>query len=82
MPAVQKVHSMDLLRNENFLFIVYNGGNATATVTLPRGSESIAWKHQELKSLMQKDGAIDIAMRGIFNRDLATKVASSIPISN
>ena len=73
---------MDLLRNENFLFIVYNAGNAIATVTLPRGSESIAWKHQELKSLMQKDGAIDIAMRGIFNRDLATKVASSIPISN
>jgi CRP-like cAMP-binding protein len=57
-----------------------NSSRASATVTLKQGAECIAWDADGLKTLMRDDKAIDIAMRGIFNHDLAAKVASSIPI--
>jgi hypothetical protein len=57
-----------------------NNAPASATVTLQPGAECLSWKGAELKALMQKDKSIDIAMRGIFNHDLAAKVANSLPI--
>lgn len=57
-----------------------NSSPASATVTLEPGSECIAWDAEWLKALMRRDKAIDIAMRGVFNHDLAAKVASSIPM--
>jgi CRP-like cAMP-binding protein len=57
-----------------------NGTPASATVRLQPGAECVSWDSQSLKHLMQKDKTIDIAMRGIFNRDLAAKVAGSIPL--
>ncbi|MBL8789678.1 MAG: cyclic nucleotide-binding domain-containing protein [Rhizobiales bacterium] len=54
---------------------------ASATVVLPEGAECIAWNRAALLQLMKKDAAIDIAMRGFFNHDLAYKVARSIPIA-
>jgi hypothetical protein len=56
-----------------------NNTPASATVKLAEGSECVTWNSAELKNLMQKDKAIDIAMRGIFNHDLAAKLASSVP---
>jgi Popeye protein conserved region len=57
-----------------------NGTLASATVRLQPGAECVSWDSQALKHLMQKDKTIDIAMRGIFNRDMAAKVAGSIPL--
>lgn len=57
-----------------------NSSPASATVILKPGAECIAWDTDALKALMRKDKAIDIAMRGIFNHDLAAKVASSMPM--
>lgn len=54
---------------------------ASATVVLTEGAECIAWNRAALLQLMKKDAAIDIAMRGFFNHDLAYKVARSIPIA-
>ncbi len=54
---------------------------ASATVVLGEGAECIAWNRAALLQLMKKDAAIDIAMRGFFNHDLAYKVARSIPIA-
>lgn len=57
-----------------------NSSPASATVTLEPGSECVAWDAGWLKGLMGRDKAIDIAMRGVFNHDLAAKVASSVPM--
>jgi Cyclic nucleotide-binding domain len=57
-----------------------NGTTASATVQLKDGAECVSWNSSTLKSLMQNDKAIDIAMRGIFNHDLAAKVANSVPL--
>jgi Cyclic nucleotide-binding domain len=52
---------------------------ASATVHLLHGAECVSWNSEALKALMRKDKAIDIAMRGVFNHDLAAKVAKSVP---
>ncbi len=57
-----------------------NGAVASATVQLQDGAECVTWDSQTLKAMMQKDKSLDIAMRGIFNHDLAAKVASSMPL--
>jgi hypothetical protein len=57
-----------------------NHGVASASVKLNEGAECISWKTDDLSSLMRKDKAIDIAMRGVFNHDLAAKVAVSFPL--
>lgn len=54
---------------------------ASATVVLNQGSECIAWNRAALLQMMKKDAALDIAMRGFFNHDLAYKVARSVPIA-
>jgi hypothetical protein len=55
--------------------------HASATVVLDDGAECLAWNRAALLQLMKKDPAIDIAMRGFFNHDLAHKVARSVPIA-
>jgi CRP-like cAMP-binding protein len=59
-----------------------NDTAASATVVLPPGSECVVWDSKELKQLLRKDNAINIAMRGVFNSDLAQKLAASLPIDN
>jgi Popeye protein conserved region len=56
-----------------------NDATASATVTLREGAECVSWESAALKALMRKDKAIDIALRGVFNHDLAAKLASSVP---
>jgi hypothetical protein len=57
-----------------------NQSVASATVRLNDDAECISWRHDKLRALIAKDKAIDIAMRGVFNADLAAKVASSMPV--
>ena len=57
------------------------GSAASATVRLLDGAECVTWDSVKLKSLMGRDKAIDIALRGLFNSDLATKVAGSVPLT-
>jgi Cyclic nucleotide-binding domain len=59
-----------------------NTTTASATVRLLSSAECVTWKTEDLKAMMNKDKAIDIAMRGIFNHDLAAKVAKSVPLKN
>jgi hypothetical protein len=59
-----------------------NDTAASATIVLPSGSECVAWESKELQQLLRKDNAINIAMRGVFNSDLAQKLAASLPIDN
>jgi len=63
----------------NFLgeisFLTHHG--ATATVTLDEGADCLAWPAAELSTMLEKDAALDIAMRGLFNHDLASKVSAS-----
>ena len=69
-----------------FLIVIFlgeiaflTGGPASATVTLSSDAECIVWNVDELHKLMKADAAIDIAIRGLFNHDLAAKVAGSMP---
>lgn len=56
------------------------GAAASATVRLLDDAECVSWDSPKLKALMARDKAIDIALRGLFNSDLAGKVASSVPL--
>jgi hypothetical protein len=58
-----------------------NNSAASATVQLREGAECVSWSSADLRALMRKDKAIDIAMRGVFNHDLASKVANSVPLA-
>ncbi|MEO8668173.1 MAG: cyclic nucleotide-binding domain-containing protein [Bauldia sp.] len=60
-------------------FLTHSG--ATATVTLDEGAECLSWPAEALVGLLAKDPALDIAMRGLFNHDLAGKVSAS-PLSH
>ncbi len=57
-----------------------SGSSASATVTLEPNAECVAWKSADLKQLMQRDSAINIALRGVFNSDMAGKLATSLPL--
>jgi Cyclic nucleotide-binding domain len=57
-----------------------NNAPASATVRLLEGAKCVTWNSADLKALMRKDKSIDIAMRGIFNHDLAAKLAGSVPL--
>jgi Popeye protein conserved region len=57
-----------------------NNSAASATVHLLDAAECISWDSDHLRKLMRNDNSIDIAMRGIFNHDLAAKVARSVPL--
>jgi hypothetical protein len=46
-------------------------------VTLDEDAECVAWPTTELTAMLAKDAALDIAMRGLFNHDLARKVSAS-----
>jgi Cyclic nucleotide-binding domain len=79
---IHKSGSTHLMQSGVFLGEVafLNNTTASATVTLQPDSECLSWNAETLKILMEKDRAIDIAMRGLFNLDLAAKVAGSIPL--
>ncbi len=50
---------------------------ATATVGLEDDAECLVWSHDALNHIMGKETPIDIAMRGLFNHDLARKVSQN-----
>ena len=79
---LSKAGATSILQAGQFLgeIAFLNSSLASATVELNSGAECIAWDADALKALMRKDKTIDIAMRGIFNHDLAAKVASSMPM--
>jgi len=52
-------------------------GVASANVALKPGAYCIAWDVAPLRALMAREGAIDIAIRGLLNHDLASKTARS-----
>jgi Popeye protein conserved region len=80
--SINKGHTDHTIASGVFLgeIAFLNGTPASATVLLRNGAECVSWDSAILKTLMQKDKALDIAMRGVFNHDLAAKVASSIPL--
>jgi hypothetical protein len=57
-----------------------NNSVATATVHLREGASCLMWSWPELKKLMASDDVMDIALRGLFNHDLSSKLAVSVPI--
>ncbi len=71
-----KIQSGTFLGEVSFI----NQTVASGTVVLTDTSECLSWDSKRLTELMKKEMAIDIAMRGVFNHDLARKVASSIPL--
>jgi hypothetical protein len=78
---ISKGSSTSALQSGVFLGEVafLNNTPASATVTLLPGAECVSWDAASLKAIMQRDKSIDIAMRGVFNHDLAAKVANSMP---
>jgi CRP-like cAMP-binding protein len=50
---------------------------ATATVSIEEDASCLSWSYDALAHVMNKETAIDIAMRGLFNHDLARKVSQS-----
>lgn len=77
---VQKDGGTTRLSHGSFLgeIAFLTAGPATATVSLEDDAACINWTHAVLHKLGQSDVAIDIALRGLFNHDLAHKVARSV----
>lgn len=80
---VEKQGQSAMLQAGTFLgeIAFLNGTPASATVVLLDGAQCATWDAAQLHKLMEAVPAIDIAMRGVFNRDLAVKVARSLPLS-
>lgn len=53
------------------------GSGATADVSLHAESRALSWDVVALRTLMQKEKAIDIALRGLLSHDLALKTSRS-----
>jgi hypothetical protein len=58
-----------------------NATPASATVLLSQGAQCISWNSNDLHKLLDSDQALNIAMRGVFNSDLAAKLANSLPVA-
>jgi hypothetical protein len=52
------------------------GGGATATVTVERPSRYIAWPETDLRKLLHRNPAMDVAMKHVFSIDLMRKLAT------
>lgn len=80
--VLQKGKSFHRIQSGAFLGEVgfITNTSASGTVRLVENAECLSWESSALLGLMKKDMAIDIAMRGIFNHDLAAKLAGSIPL--
>lgn len=56
------------------------GNAASASVVLPPGTPFVAWQTDDLKALMRRNAGLNNALIARFTRDLAGKVAQSIPM--
>ena len=52
------------------------GGGATATVTVDRPSRYITWPETDLRKLLHRNPAMDVAMKHAFSIDLMRKLAT------
>ena len=52
------------------------GGGATATVTVDRPSRYITWPETDLRQLLRRNPAMDIAMKHVFSIDLMRKLST------
>lgn len=52
-----------------------SGGAATATVRCERRTRYLSWVKEDLRSLLKRNPAMDIAMTSVFSRDLTRKLA-------
>ena len=52
------------------------GGGATATVTVDRPSRDITWPETDLRKLLHRNPAMDVAMKHAFSIDLMRKLST------
>lgn len=62
--------------------VFLNGGTASATVQIPKGSAYISIDSDKLKASMHRSDTLNNAMIALFGRDLAGKVANSVPVED
>jgi Cyclic nucleotide-binding domain len=79
---LSKANRSEIISQDMFLgeIAFLNAAPASATVQLLPESLCASWDSAALHKLMQQDKSVDIAMRGVFNHDLASKVAASMPL--
>lgn len=53
-----------------------HGGDATATVRVARPTRYVSWPKENLRKLLRRNPAMDVAMGTVFNVDLAQKLAA------
>ena len=58
------------------------GGAATATVLSTRACRYVHWPKENLKSLLNRNPSMDIAMKHVFSLDLTRKLAGPEPITD
>jgi hypothetical protein len=56
-----------------------NGSNASATVTLPPGTDYIVWSVADLRKISRRNRALGNAVIARFSMDLAQKLTNSFP---
>lgn len=79
--SIERQGRSSTLKEGNFIgeisFLI--GGDATATITVPKGGEYVAWDRDKLETLMRKSLKLSNALNALFNIDIARKLAISTP---
>lgn len=57
------------------------GSPASATVHLEEGSRYIAWRHDALARITERDSNMRLAIIALLNKDMAQKIAISMPVA-
>lgn len=57
------------------------GAPASATVHLEKGSRYIAWRHDALARITERDANMRLALIALLNKDMAHKIAISMPVA-
>ena len=60
--------------------VFLNGGQSSASVFVPGGSDYVSFDTCGLQQAMQRSAPLNNAMVALFGKDLAAKVANSVPI--
>jgi len=53
------------------------GGYATATVRVLRPTRYLSWPRKELRRLLKRNPAMDLAMQTVFSMDLTRKLTQA-----
>jgi len=60
--------------------VFLRGGEASASVRVPKGTRVVSWSHEALRKRMERSRGMSNALVARFSEDMAYKVHNSVPV--